>query len=45
MLGVSSEMIQQDFFDHFKIQYSNDVANCIEPNEDKLNIKIKKIGP
>ena len=45
VLGVSSEMIQQDFFDHFKIQYSNDVANCIEPNEDKLNIKIKKIGP
>jgi len=42
VLGVSSEMIQQDFFDHFKIQYSNDVVNCMEPNEDKLNIKVKK---
>jgi hypothetical protein len=42
VLGVSSEMIQQDFFDHFKIQYSNDVVNCIAPNEDKLNLKIKK---
>tara|TARA_B110000902_G_scaffold78158_1_gene93016 strand:- start:8330 stop:11503 length:3174 start_codon:yes stop_codon:yes gene_type:complete len=42
VLGVSSEMIQQDFLDHFRIQYSNDVVNCITPNENKLNIKTKK---
>jgi hypothetical protein len=42
VLGVSSEMIQKDFSDHFKIQYSNDVVNCIEPNENKLDIKAKK---
>ena len=35
-------MIQKDFLDYFKIQYSNDVVNCIEPNEGKLDIKIKK---
>ena len=42
VLGVSSDMIQKDFSDHFKIQYSNDVVNCIAPNENKLNIKAKK---
>ena len=42
VLGLTSEIIQKDFTDHFKIQYSNDILNTLNPNENKINIRSKK---
>ncbi|MDC3389683.1 hypothetical protein OAW64_00805 [Flavobacteriales bacterium] len=42
VLGISSEMIQKDFMDHYKLQYSNDITNAIPLHESKINFKNKK---
>ena len=42
VLGLTSEIIQKDFTDHFKIQYANDILNTLNPNENKVNIRSKK---
>lgn len=42
VLGISSEMIQKDFIDHYQLQYSNDLTKSLLPYEDAINIKSKK---
>jgi Tol biopolymer transport system component len=42
VLGITSEMIQKDFTDHYKIQYLNDQKNTLSPNEKKIALKSKK---
>jgi hypothetical protein len=42
VLGITSEMIQDDFIDHYKLQYLNDQKNTLSPSEKKINIKSKK---
>ena len=42
VLGITSEMIQKDFTDHYKIQYLNDQKNTLSPNEKKIALKTKK---
>ena len=42
VLGVTSQMIQKDFTDHYKIRYLNDQKNTLSPNEKKIALKSKK---
>jgi hypothetical protein len=42
VLGITTEMIQDDFIKHYKTLYNDDIQNCINPQEDKLKIKSKK---
>ena len=34
VLGISSEMIQKDFIDHYQLQYSNDLTKSLLPYEN-----------
>ena len=42
VLGISSEMIQKDFIDHYHLQYSNDLTNSLSPYENEINFNAKK---
>ncbi len=42
VLGVTSEMLQEDFINHYKNLYADDVTKSIELNLKKLKIKSKK---
>tara|TARA_B100001287_G_scaffold111572_1_gene94058 strand:+ start:15976 stop:19143 length:3168 start_codon:yes stop_codon:yes gene_type:complete len=42
VLGVTAEMLQEDFINHYKNLYNDDISNSVKPNEKNLNIKSKK---
>lgn len=42
VLGVTTEMVQDDFIKHYKTIFNDDIINRIEPNEEKLKIRSKK---
>ncbi len=41
VLGVTTDMVQDDFINHYKILYKDDIINTIEPQETKLKIRSK----
>ena len=42
VLGVTTNMVQEDFINHYMLQYKNDISNSIIPSAEKLKIRSKK---
>ena len=42
VLGVTTNMVQEDFINHYMLQYKNDISNSISPLEKTLKIRSKK---